>query len=90
MNETIMSVAIIGALAAAITAVIKAFWSKNQNVSSQHDYELKLVELVSKQGQSVEGINASIVRIHERVDKIDERLSTIETELKNSGEIVEK
>lgn len=84
MNETIISVAVIGALAAGIVSVVRAFWSKNQNVSSQHEYELKLVELVSKQGQSVEGINASIVRIHERVDKIDERLSTIETELKNS------
>lgn len=84
MNETIMSVAIIGALAGAVVSIIKVFFTKNQNVSSQHEYELKLVELVSKTGNSVEGINASIVRIHERVDKIDERLSDIERELKNS------
>lgn len=90
MNETIMSVAIIGALAGAVVSIIKVFFTKNQNVSSQHEYELKLVELVSKTGNSVEGINASIVRIHERVDKIDERLSDIERELKNSGEIVKK
>ena len=84
MNETFMSVAIIGALAAAVVSIIKVFFTKNQNVSSQHEYELKLVELVSKTGNSVEGINASIVRIHERVDKIDERLSDIERELKRS------
>lgn len=86
MNETIMSVAIIGALAGAVVSVIKVFFTKNQNVSQQHEYELKLVELVSKQGQSVEGINASIVRIHERVDKIDERLSDIEKEIKREKE----
>lgn len=86
MNETIMSVAIIGALAGAVVSVIKVFFTKNQNVSQQHEYELKLVELVSKQGQSVEGINASIVRIHERVDKIDERLSDIEKEIKKEKE----
>lgn len=84
MNETFMSVAIIGALAGAVVSIIKVFFTKNQNVSSQHEYELKLVELVSKTGNSVEGINASIVRIHERVDKIDERLSDIERELKRS------
>ena len=86
MNETIMSVAIIGALGGAVVSVIKVFFTKNQNVSQQHEYELKLVELVSKQGQSVEGINASIVRIHERVDKIDERLSDIEKEIKKEKE----
>lgn len=86
MNETIMSVAIIGALAGAVVSVIKVFFTKNQNVSQQHEYELKLVELVSKQSQSVDGINASIVRIHERVDKIDERLSDIEKEIKREKE----
>lgn len=86
MNETIMSVAIIGALAGAVVSVIKVFFTKNQNVSQQHEYELKLVELVSKQSQSVDGINASIVRIHERVDKIDERLSDIEKEIKKEKE----
>ena len=82
MNETIMSVAIIGALAAAVTAVIKAFWSKNENNKQLYDYQIKLVELVSKQSQSVDTISGSIVRLHTRIDEVEKRLDGIEQEIK--------
>ena len=82
MNETIMSVAIIGALAAAVTAVIKAFWSKNQNVSSQHDFIIRLVEMSSKQSENISQIYTSIGRVHERLEKVERRLEDIENEVK--------
>lgn len=82
MNETFMSVAIIGALAAAVTAVIKAFWSRNENNKQLYDYQIKLVELVSKTGTSVDSINNGMVRLHSRIDDVEKRLDAIEKEMK--------
>lgn len=81
--ETIMSVAIVGALGTAIVAVIKAFFSKNENAKQLYDYQIKLVEIVSKTGQSVDAINGSIVRLHTRIDEVEKRLDAIEQEMKN-------
>lgn len=81
MNETIMSVAIIGALAAAIASVIKVFFTKNENTQSQYEYQLKLVELTSKQGESIENMYKSITRVHERIDEVNKRLDEIEGKL---------
>lgn len=82
MNETIMSVAIIGALGTAIVAVVKAFWSRNENNKQLYDYQIKLVELVSKTGTSVDSINNGMVRLHSRIDDVEKRLDAIEKEMK--------
>lgn len=81
--ETIMSVAIVGALGTAIVAVVKAVFSKNENAKQLYDYQIKLVEIVSKTGQSVDAINGSIVRLHTRIDEVEKRLDSIEQEMKN-------
>lgn len=81
MNETIMSVAIIGALAGAIASVVKVFFTKNENTQSQYEYQLKLVELTSKQGESIENMYKSITRVHERIDEVNKRLDEIEGKL---------
>ena len=81
MNETIMSVAIIGALACGIASVVKVFFAKNENTQSQYDYQLKLVELTSKQGESIENLYKSITRVHERIDEVNKRLDEIESKL---------
>jgi len=80
--ETLMSVAIVGALATAIVAVVKAFFSKNENSQQLYDYQIKLVELVSKQSQSVDSIVGGMTRIHSRIDEVEKRLDAIEQEMK--------
>ena len=82
MNETFLSVAIVGALGTAIVAVVKAFFSKNENSQQLYDYQIKLVELVSKQGQSVDSINSGMARLHSRIDDVEKRLDAIEKEVK--------
>ena len=80
--ETIMSVAIVGALGTAIVAVVKAFFSKNENAKQLYDYQIKLVEIVSKTGQSVDSINNGMARLHSRIDDVEKRLDSIEQEMK--------
>ena len=80
--ETIMSVAIVGALGTAIVAVVKAFFSKNENASSQQEFIIRLVEMTSKQSENITQIYTSISHVHERLEKVERRLEEIENEVK--------
>lgn len=80
--ETIMSVAIVGALGTAIVAVVKAMFSKNENATAQHEFIIRLVEMTSKQSENISQIYTSIGHVHERLEKVERRLEDIENEVK--------
>ena len=80
--ETIMSVAIVGALGTAIVAVVKVLFSKNENASSQQEFIIRLVEMTSRQGENIEDVRKSLNRVHDRIDEVEKRLDTIEKEMK--------
>lgn len=82
MNETLISVAVISAVATGIVAVVKVLFTKNQNVSSQQEFIIRLVEMSSRQGENIEDVRKSLNRVHDRIDEVEKRLDTIETELK--------
>lgn len=82
MNETLISVAVISAVATGIAAVIKVLFTKNQNVSSQQEFIIRLVEMSSKQSENLSQIYTSIGHVHERLEKVERRLEDIENEVK--------
>lgn len=82
MNETLISVAVISAVATGIAAVIKVLFTKNQNVSSQQEFIIRLVEMSSRQGENIEDVRKSLNRVHTRIDEVEKRLDGIEQEIK--------
>lgn len=82
MNETLISVAVISAVATGIVAVVKVLFTKNQNVSSQQEFIIRLVEMSSRQGENIEDVRKSLNRVHDRIDEVEKRLDTIEKEIK--------
>ena len=82
MNETLISVAVISAVATGIAAVIKVLFTKNQNVSSQQEFIIRLVEMSSRQGENIEDVRKSLNRVHSRIDEVEKRLDGIEQEIK--------
>ena len=82
MNETLISVAVIGAVAAGIVSVVKVFFTKNENTTSQQEFIIRLVEMSSRQGENIEDVRKSVNRVHERIDGVEKRLEDIEREVK--------
>lgn len=82
MNETLISVAVISAVATGIVAVVKVLFTKNQNVSSQQEFIIRLVEMSSRQGENIEDVRKSLNRVHSRIDEVEKRLDGIEQEMK--------
>lgn len=82
MNETLISVAVISAVATGIVAVVKVLFTKNQNVSSQQEFIIRLVEMSSRQGENIEDVRKSLNRVHSRIDEVEKRLDGIEQEIK--------
>lgn len=82
MNETLISVAVIGAVAAGIVSVVKVFFSKNENMNSQQEFIIRLVEMSGRQSESIEDVRKSVNRVHERIDEVEKRLDCIEKEVK--------
>lgn len=80
-TQTIISVAIISAIAAGLVNVIKAMFSKNQNLQAQYDYQLKLVEAVNSNNEVLVDIKSELVSINGKVDNLSSRIDKIENDL---------
>lgn len=92
MNETFMSVAIIGALlggfagiCTAATQIIKALFGKNSNKELEYQHQERLIELVSKQNQSseklietMEGLRDDVGSLKNELGGLNERVLKLE------------
>lgn len=79
MGETILSVAIIGALFSGATLLFKQLFSRNENKALEYTHTERMIELLSKQNQSseklidaVEGLRIDLKNLADRVDKLEE------------------
>ena len=80
-TQTIISVAVISAITAGLVQVIKAIFSKNQNLQAQYDYQLKLVEAVNSNNEVLVDIKSELVSINGKVDNLSTRITKIENDL---------
>ena len=80
-TQTVIAVAVISAIAAGLVNVIKAMFSKNQNLQAQYDYQLKLVEAVNDNNEVLVEIKSELVSINGKVDNLSSRIDKIESDL---------
>ena len=80
-TQTVIAVAVISAIAAGLVNVIKAMFSKNQNLQAQYDYQLKLVEAVNSNNEVLVDIKSELVSINGKVDNLSTRITKIEKDL---------
>lgn len=80
-TQTIIAVAVIGAIAGGLVNVIKAIFSRNQNTKDQYDYQLKLVEAVNGNNEVLVDIKAELISINGKVDNLSSRIDRIEKDL---------
>lgn len=80
-TQTIVAVAVISAIATGLVNVIKAMFSRNQNVRDQHEYDLALVNAVQGNNVVLQEIKQELVSINGKVDSLSARIDKIETDL---------
>ena len=80
-TQTVVAVAVIGAIAGGLVNVVKAFFSRNQNTKDQYDYQLKLVEAVNGNNEVLVEIKSELVSINGKVDNLSSRIDHIEKDL---------
>ena len=80
-SQTIIAVAVISAISAGLVNVIKAIFSRNQNVKDQHEYDLALVNAVQGNNVVLQEIKQELVSINGKVDSLSARIDKIETDL---------
>ena len=80
-TQTIIAVAVISAITTGLVQVIKAIFSKNQNLQAQYDYQLKLVEAVNSNNEVLVDIKSELVSINGKVDNLSTRITKIEKDL---------
>ena len=80
-TQTVIAVAVIGAIAGGLVNVIKAFFSRNQNTKDQYDYQLKLVEAVNGNNEVLVDIKSELISINGKVDSLSARIDHIEKDL---------
>ena len=80
-TQTIIAVAVIGAIAVGLVNVIKAMFGRNQNTKDQYDYQLKLVEAVNGNNEVLVDIKAELISINGKVDNLSSRIDRIEKDL---------
>lgn len=80
-TQTIIAVAVIGAIAGGLVNVIKAMFGRNQNTKDQYDYQLKLVEAVNGNNEVLVDIKSELVSINGKVDNLSSRIDHIEKDL---------
>lgn len=80
-TQTVIAVAVIGAIAGGLVNVIKAFFSRNQNTKDQYDYQLKLVEAVNGNNEVLVDIKSELISINGKVDNLSSRIDHIEKDL---------
>lgn len=80
-TQTIIAVAVIGAIAGGLVNVIKTVFSRNQNLKDQYDYQLKLVEAINNNNDVLVDIKSELVSINNKVDNLATRIDHIEKDL---------
>ena len=80
-SQTIIAVAVISAISAGLVNVIKAIFSRNQNVKDQHEYDLALVNAVQGNNVVLQEIKQELISINGKVDSLSARIDKIETDL---------
>ena len=80
-TQTVIAVAVIGAIAGGLVNVIKAIFSRNQNTKDQYDYQLKLVEAVNGNNEVLVDIKSELISINGKVDNLSSRIDHIEKDL---------
>ena len=80
-SQTIIAVAVISAISAGLVNVIKAMFSRNQNVKDQHEYDLALVNAVQGNNVVLQEIKQELISINGKVDSLSARIDKIETDL---------
>lgn len=80
-TQTIIAVAVIGAIAGGLVNVIKAMFGRNQNTKDQYDYQLKLVEAVNGNNEVLVDIKSELISINGKVDNLSSRIDHIEKDL---------
>lgn len=84
-TQTVIAVAVIGALAGGLVNVIKAMFGRNQNTKDQYDYQLKLVEAVNGNNEVLVDIKSELISINGKVDNLSSRIDHIEKDLYGDG-----
>lgn len=84
-TQTVIAVAVIGALAGGLVNVIKAMFGRNQNTKDQYDYQLKLVEAVNGNNEVLVDIKSELISINGKVDSLSARIDHIEKDLYGDG-----
>lgn len=77
MGETIISVAIIGALFSGATLLIKALFTKNNNKELEYAHTERMIELLSKQNDSSERLLQSVENLNTKVGEIQGELGAV-------------
>ena len=84
-SQTIIAVAVISAISAGLVNVIKAIFSRNQNVKDQHEYDLALVNAVQGNNVVLQEIKQELISINGKVDSLSARIDKIENDLYGKG-----
>lgn len=80
-SQTIIAVAVIGAIASGLVNVIKAMFGRNHSKDSEYDYQLKLVEAVNGNNEVLVDIKSELISINGKVDNLSSRIDRIEKDL---------
>lgn len=77
MNETIISVAIIGAIATLLVNLINALFKRNTNKKDEQDFILQLVSSNKEQSDILQQINYTLGQNNAELRAINDKISTL-------------
>lgn len=77
MNETIISVAIIGAIATLLVNLINALFKRNTNKKDEQDFILQLVSSNKEQSDILQQINYTLGQNNSELRAINDKISSL-------------
>lgn len=77
MNETIISVAIIGAIATLLVNLINALFKRNTNKKDEQDFILQLVSSNKEQSDILQSINYTLGQNNTELRAINDKISSL-------------
>lgn len=77
MGETIISVAIIGAIATLLVNLINALFKRNANKKDEQDFILQLVSSNKEQSDILQSINYTLGQNNAELRAINDKISTL-------------
>lgn len=77
MNETVISVAIIGAIATLLVNVIRELFKRNTNKKDEQDFILQLVSSNKEQSDILQSINYTLGQNNAELRAINDKISTL-------------